>query len=116
MRVLSKVRMMAAVSLLVASTAGAQGSPETTARVVYGQLGSFTTAVANNGGISADSLSNPGGFALDADGDVYVTDNGNHRVLVYPTGSTTATRVYGQGGSFTSGLVNNGGRSADSLG
>ncbi len=114
MRALLNV-MMAAALLLVASTAGAQGPPETTATVVYGQLGSFVTATANNGGVSANSLSSPDGVALEADGDLYIADNGNQRVLFYPAGSTAATRVYGQGGSFTSNTVNNGGVSANSL-
>jgi hypothetical protein len=41
------------------------------------------------------------GIALDSSGDLYVADFGNYRVLYYPSGSTTATRGYGQGGSFT---------------
>jgi hypothetical protein len=36
-------------------------------------------------------------------------------VLFYPAGSTTATRVYGQGGDFTTNTINKGGISADSL-
>jgi hypothetical protein len=79
----------------------------TTATRVYGQSGSFTTDVANNGGVSANSLSSPRGVAVDGAGNVYIGDRGNNRVLVYPSGSTTATRVYGQNGSFTTGLVNN---------
>ena len=34
-------------------------------------------------------------------GNLYVADYVNSRVLFYPAGSTTATQVYGQGGSFT---------------
>jgi hypothetical protein len=37
-----------------------------------------------------------------------VTDGANHRVLFFPAGSTTATRVYGQS-TFTSGTANAGG-------
>jgi hypothetical protein len=44
-----------------------------------------------------------------------VADQYNNRVLFYPSGSTTATRVYGQGGSFTTNTANNGGISANSL-
>ena len=87
----------------------------TIATRVYGQGGSFTSRVANNGGVSARSLYLPRDVALDASGNVYVVDSGNHRVLYYVPGSTTATRMYGQGGSFTSNVVNNGGVSADSL-
>ncbi len=87
----------------------------TTATQVYGQNGSFTTNTVNNGGISANSLSQPMGLALDSSGDLYVADIFNNRVLFYPNGGTTATQVYGQGGSFTSNSANNGGVSAGSL-
>lgn len=86
----------------------------TTATRVYGQGGSLTSTVNNNGGISANSLSYPTGLIVDSSG-VYVADSGNCRVLFFPNTATTATRVYGQLGSFTSGLQNNGGVSADSL-
>jgi sugar lactone lactonase YvrE len=87
----------------------------TTATRVYGQGGSFTSNTANNGGVSANSLSGPLGLALDSSGNLYATDFANSRVLYYPAGSTTATRVYGQGGSFTGNTANNGGVSANSL-
>lgn len=90
-------------------------SGSTTASRVYGQLGSFTTNAANNGGVSADSLNAPTGLALDASGNLYIADSVNHRVLFYPAGTTTATRVYGQLGSFTSNTANNGGITANSL-
>ena len=86
-----------------------------TATRVYGQAGSFTTNTANNGGISAISLSAPIGVILDSGGNLYVADYGNNRVLYYPAGSTTATRVYGQAGGFTTNTTNNGGTSATSL-
>ncbi|MGD1064659.1 MAG: kelch repeat-containing protein [Terracidiphilus sp.] len=87
----------------------------TTATRVYGQGGSFTTNAANYNGVSANGLFSPYGLAVDASGDLYVSDYGNSRALYYPAGSTTATRVYGQNGSFTSNNVNNGGISANSL-
>ena len=88
----------------------------TTATRVYGQGGSFTSFGPDNGGVSANSLSTPQGLALDSSGNLYVADEGNNRVLFYPAGTTTATRVYGQGGSFTTNTWNNGGVSATSLG
>src|SRR5437868_1638381 len=83
--------------------------PHSTADVVYGQGGSFTSNSINNGGISANSLNNPLGAVLDRGGNLYVADYDNSRVLYYPAGKTTATRVYGQGGNFTTNTPNNGG-------
>jgi hypothetical protein len=82
---------------------------------VYGQKGSFTSGTANNDGISADSLNSPRGCSLDRNDNLYIADTNNHRVLFYPNGSTTATRVYGQNGSFTTNTSNNGGISPNSL-
>ena len=92
----------------------------TTATRVYGQNGSFTTGLVNNTGgvagvISAESLNQPNGLRLDTAGNLYVADQSNNRVLMYPAGQTTATVVYGQGGSFATGTANNGGVSASSL-
>ena len=77
---------------------------------VFGQLGSFVTSPANNGGISADSLFNPLGIALDASDNLYVADSGNNRVLEYDAPiatDTTADRVFGQT-LFTTNLANMG--------
>ena len=52
---------------------------------------------------------------MDGSGNLYVADYYNNRVLYYPAGSTTATKVYGQGGSFTTNTANKGGISANSL-
>jgi sugar lactone lactonase YvrE len=87
----------------------------TTATRVYGQSGNFITNSVNSGGLSAISLNTPQGLALDSSGNLYVSDSGNNRVLYYPAGSTTATRVYGQSGSFITNSVNSGGLSATSL-
>jgi Bacterial Ig-like domain (group 3)/NHL repeat len=87
---------------------------EITATRVYGQNGDFTTRVENNGGISANSLNIPTGVSV-AGTEVYIADHLNNRVLHYAGTSTTADRVYGQGGSFTTNFVNSGGLSDDSL-
>ena len=75
-----------------------QFSPSATA--VLGQT-SFTTGLANqgNGSPSATTLSSPIDLATSGS-ELYVVDNGNNRVLVFPSGpagpSQTATRVIGQ--------------------
>ncbi len=80
-----------------------------------GRAAASPPTTANNGGVSANSLTNPFALTLDCSGDLYVADLLTTRVLFYPFGSTTATRVYGQVGSFTSNTANNGGISANSL-
>ena len=65
----------------------------TTATRVYGQSGNLNSAIQNNGGVTANSLWVPGGVAVDSGGNLYVSDTNNNRVLYYPAGSTTATRV-----------------------
>jgi sugar lactone lactonase YvrE len=91
---------------------------DTTADVVIGQGGSFTTATENNGGISASSLFFPLRLAVDNTGNLYVSDTGNNRVLAYRdplTTDTVADAVFGQGDDFTSDAINRGGLSARSL-
>jgi hypothetical protein len=99
----------------------------TKAARVYGQFGNFTTGVKNNNGAGAEgrpsrnSMNFPRGMALDSKGGLYVADRENHRVLYFAPGSTSASRVYGQFGSFTAGVPNNSGKgqrgqpSADNL-
>jgi len=82
---------------------------------VYGQLGSFSSNILNKGGVSKDSLNEPYGLAVDSAGGLYIADSFNHRVLHYPSGSTSADRVYGQLGSFSSQTANKSGVSKDSL-
>jgi len=86
----------------------------TTASRVYGQGGSFMSNAINNGGRSANSLSAPEGICADANG-IYIVDTGNNRVLYYEGASTTASRVYGQLGNFTTGTMNVDGVSANGL-
>jgi uncharacterized protein (TIGR03437 family) len=63
---------------------------------VIGQsnFGSSTSAL-----VSASSLKNPGGLAIGPNGDLFVADDGNNRVLEFPAGAgnaAVALRVYGQ--------------------
>ncbi|TGL75055.1 putative Ig domain-containing protein [Leptospira jelokensis] len=64
----------------------------TTATRVYGQV-DFSSST---NGTSETRFTGPFGMAVDSKGGLYVADSPNHRVLYFPVGSTTATRVYGQ--------------------
>ncbi|MEO9308143.1 MAG: NHL repeat-containing protein [Nitrososphaera sp.] len=82
----------------------------------------FTSGIANNGGISASTLSSPSCLAFDSSGNLWVTDSSNNRVLMYPSSSlstsgASATVELGQpsGTAFTSNTGNNGGISASTL-
>ena len=87
------------------------------ADLVIGQP-DFISNHPNDGGLSASSLFSPAGLAVDAQGNLYVSDSFNHRVLEYNaplTSGMAASMVFGQGGSFTTNVSNNGGISANSL-
>ena len=70
---------------------------DTIADRVFGTCGSFTSFACT--GVSADSLKNPMGLAVDNPGNLYVVDNQNNRVLEYnlplaiatPTATSTPT-------------------------
>jgi DNA-binding beta-propeller fold protein YncE len=86
-------------------------SGDTTAGVVFGQDGDFTTGVANKGGISAESLNYPYGLLVDRDSNLYVADSDNNRVLGYANPlatDTAADLVIGQSGSFARNGINQG--------
>ena len=70
----------------------------------------FTSSTANNGGISASTLSLPSAVAFDRSGALWVADNGNNRVLKYSApfaNGMAAILVLGQG-DFTSNAANQG--------
>jgi len=79
------------------------------ASLVYGQGGSFTANNCNGGGVGAASLCKPAGVAVDLNGNVYVADAGNNRILQYDPNSVDASMVFGQGGFFTTAKPNLGG-------
>ncbi|MBI1299550.1 hypothetical protein GC175_31890 [bacterium] len=86
-------------------------SGDASADVVFGQGGDFTTGVANKGGVSAESLNYPYGLLVDEDGNLYVADSDNNRVLGYVAPLVTdsvADLVIGQSGSFARGTANQG--------
>ena len=83
---------------------------------VFGQP-DFTHNHDNKGGSAPNSLYDPAGVAVDAQGNLYVADLHNNRVLEYDaplTHDTIADRVFGQP-DFTHNTANNGGLSANSL-
>jgi hypothetical protein len=92
------------------------------ATMVYGQGGSYSTGNANNGGVSASSLSYPAALALDPAGNLWIADSNNSRVLEFPpavttagSGSTIAIAVLGQRRNFATNSQNTAGVDAGAL-
>jgi sugar lactone lactonase YvrE len=86
------------------------------AKRVIGQP-DFSSSFANNGGLGAKSLNYPNGVELGPQGDLYVADTANNRVLEYVaplTDNAAAGRVFGQP-DFNHSIPNNGGVSAATL-
>ena len=84
---------------------------DTTADLLFGQQGDFSTGMLNKGGVSATSLNYPMGLTIDGKGALYVADSDNHRILRFDDPLHTdqvADLVYGQGGSFTQNQPNHG--------
>jgi uncharacterized protein (TIGR03437 family) len=70
--------------------------------VVIGQL-DFTSSL--SAAVNASSLNGPSGVVIGPNGDLFVADSGNNRVLEFPAGAgngASAIRVYGQPGMTTS--------------
>lgn len=102
------------------------------ADIVFGQPDFFSyqcndgVAGGDVAGLGPDSLCGPERMAVDQEGNLYVADSANNRVLVYNTpfnaasgepgaGDTSADFVYGQNGSFTTRSCNLDGASATTL-
>jgi sugar lactone lactonase YvrE len=99
------------------SAAGlANGQP---ADLVLGQTDlAGTAANMGLGQVNARGLDSPYGLALDGQGNLYVADYKNHRVLEFAaplSSGMAADMVFGQASSFTTGLPNKTGISADTL-
>jgi sugar lactone lactonase YvrE len=84
----------------------------TTANLVFGQLGLFVLNACNEGGTpGSGTLCGPMGVAVDALGDVFIGDTNNNRELMFKPPIATspiANFVFGQGGSFSSTQCNGG--------
>ncbi len=62
-------------------------------------IGQVDFSSSTSAAVNAFSLNTPSGVALSANGDLFVADTGNNRVLEFPNGAGTGTaaiRVYGQ--------------------
>jgi sugar lactone lactonase YvrE len=53
------------------------------ADMVFGQAGDFTTREENKGGLGPESLSYPSGLGCDMNGNLYISDTHNNRVLIF---------------------------------
>jgi hypothetical protein len=60
--------------------------------VVYGQGGNFNTSTSGSG---LTGFGQPWGVEVDSFNNVYISDDVGSRILKYPPGSTTPTRVWG---------------------
>jgi uncharacterized protein (TIGR03437 family) len=88
--------------VLVFSTDSTPGTP---AKNVLGQT-DFTSITANANAFpmaSPSTLASPTDVKSDADGNLFVVDSGNNRVLSFNAGSKTAARVWGQTDFVTNG-------------
>lgn len=84
---------------------------------VFGQP-DFVSQGPNNPARSANSLSTPVSVAIDPVTDnLFIADSVNMRILEFtnPQTDSTADRVYGQNGDFTTGVTNNGGITANAI-
>lgn len=89
-----------------------------TADGVFGQPSPTATGCNTGGVATASTLCSPRGVAVDKNGNLYVSDSSNNRVLEYdaPLADAVADRVFGQGGNFGTTACNPGGtRSASTL-
>jgi sugar lactone lactonase YvrE len=82
-----------------AALAGLDQTSDFAASAVFGQAGSYITNVANENGLSADSLWSPQGVAVDANGNLFVADASNDRALVFFS-PMPMTAVSGPPGNF----------------
>ena len=97
---------------------GTPGSGTTVGQMVLGQP-NLTSNTCDFNSVSAQSMCRPGDVLSDpVSGGIYVADENLQRVLFFPapqTSTETATKIFGQGGNFTTSSCNFNGVTADSL-
>jgi len=85
---------------------------------VFGQPSLAATGCNTGGVVTASTLCSPRGVAVDRNGNLWVSDSSNNRVLEYdaPLADAAADRVLGQGGNLGTNACNPGGsKSASTL-
>ncbi|MBV9280911.1 MAG: NHL repeat-containing protein [Chloroflexi bacterium] len=82
-----------------AASAGAGSSGSDSATAVWGQPNFISSRCLTPSSIT---LCGPSQTAVDSEGNLWVVDFDDNRVLMYPPGSAIASKVFGQYGSFTS--------------
>ncbi len=88
------------------------GGGDTTADLAFGQPDVNSGAANRGGNPAANTLNRPETCCFDANGNMYVADNQNNRVLLFLaplTPDMSASRVFGQLGDFTTDDPNKGG-------
>jgi hypothetical protein len=100
---LSLLALAVALSLLIvaglSTPVRAEPPPFGVATAVWGQS-NFVSRTCHSASVA--DVCGPAQTAVDAQGNLWVADFDHNRVLLYPSGRTTATEVFGQYGSFTS--------------
>ena len=64
---------------------------------VISPLPSVVAGITGTSGNGGNSLANPAGIAVDRNGNLFVADSGNHRIMFWPVNSTTGTVAAGLG-------------------
>jgi len=68
---------------------------------VISPLPSAVAGVSGTVGSAANQLNSPAGIAVDSNGNLYIADSGNHRIIKYAPNSTTGSIIAGLGTAGT---------------
>ena len=102
--------LSSSVSTTTAVTFATSGNASTSDYTHVGTGNGVTVAGGNGSGSNANQLRSPTGIAFDSDGNMYVADNGNERILKFPSNSTSSTNgiifAGGNGGGSNANQLN----------